>query len=125
MQPRKGILEQVESLPGGIHQGAATAKQVQSAPRQAVVSKRESRRSRSLSGRFGRWVAGLIVQDVPEGDAICEFDCQRAQCTEEEWAHCERRISKAAGELWPGAEPQTASEAPPAEERNPGTVSSE
>ncbi len=50
-----------------------------------------------------------VVQDVPEEDATCEFDCRKQQCTEGEWATCERRIKRAAGELWPtsSAEPGT------------------
>lgn len=43
-----------------------------------------------------------IVQEVPEADALCEFDCRKQQCKEGEWATCERRLHKAAGELWPG-----------------------
>lgn len=42
-----------------------------------------------------------IVDDAPEDLAICEFDCRREQCTWNEWETCERRIRKAAGELFP------------------------
>ena len=35
---------------------------------------------------------------------LCEYDCRRQQCTDEEWESCERRIQKAAGELWPGTQ---------------------
>ena len=42
-----------------------------------------------------------IVCEVPETDALCEFDCRRLQCTEGEWETCERRLRRAAGELMP------------------------
>jgi hypothetical protein len=45
-----------------------------------------------------------IVDDVPEESAICHFDCRKRQCTQAEWATCERRISKGAGELFPATE---------------------
>lgn len=32
------------------------------------------------------------VQDVPEGDAVCEFDCPKNKCTVGEWKTCERRV---------------------------------
>jgi len=41
------------------------------------------------------------VDEVPEDIAICEFDCRKNQCLYDEWATCERRTSKAAGELMP------------------------
>jgi len=41
------------------------------------------------------------VEEVPEDIAICEFDCRKGQCLYDEWATCERRISKAGGELMP------------------------
>jgi hypothetical protein len=47
-----------------------------------------------------RWLKQQ-VQDVPDELALCEFDCRRAQCTSDEWATCERRINRAAGELLP------------------------
>lgn len=50
---------------------------------------------------FLQWLKDQIAQDVTEADALCQFDCRKLECTEEEWATCERRIDKAAGELWP------------------------
>ena len=44
-----------------------------------------------------------IAQDVREEDAVCEFDCRKQKCTQGEWATCERRIQRAAGELWPAS----------------------
>lgn len=53
-----------------------------------------------------QWLKDQIVQSVPEADGLCEFDCKKPQCVEEEWATCERRIQKARGELWPAAGPR-------------------
>jgi curli biogenesis system outer membrane secretion channel CsgG len=53
-----------------------------------------------LHNAFG-WLMNEIVQDVPEPIAVCEFDCRKTQCTFAEWASCERRLKKAAGELMP------------------------
>lgn len=49
-------------------------------------------------------VRGQIVGEVPETDALCEFDCPRLQCTEGEWEICNRRLHRAAGELMPGTD---------------------
>jgi hypothetical protein len=54
----------------------------------------------SLCG-FGHWLKGQIIAEVPMELALCEFDCRRNQCPWGEWLSCERRISKAAGELMP------------------------
>jgi hypothetical protein len=43
------------------------------------------------------------IDDVPDDVALCEFDCRKGQCTYGEWASCERRLSKTAGELMPSA----------------------
>ena len=47
------------------------------------------------------WVGGQIVGEVPEDDAVCEFDCRKPQCTEREWENCPRRLQHAAGQLMP------------------------
>lgn len=47
-----------------------------------------------------RWLKQQ-VEDVPDDLALCEFDCRKVQCTSDEWATCERRINRAAGELFP------------------------
>ncbi len=57
----------------------------------------------TLFRRFRRWVRNQLVQDVPNGIALCEFDCRKQQCTMKQWAACERRFSGAAGELKPPA----------------------
>jgi hypothetical protein len=54
----------------------------------------------SLS-RLGHWVQEQVVAEIPDELALCEFDCRQPACSSEEWATCQRRISKAAGELMP------------------------
>src|ERR1700689_5571427 len=49
--------------------------------------------------RMWKYVKRQIVDDVPEAIAICQFDCPRAECTQDAWHACERRIRKSAGEL--------------------------
>jgi hypothetical protein len=63
------------------------------------------------------WLRRQFVDDVPEGDALCEFDCREAQCTEEEWKTCDRRLQHAAGELMPDKKPVAETVAQPS---NPG-----
>jgi hypothetical protein len=48
-----------------------------------------------------QFVRRQIVDDAPADFAICEFDCRKEQCTQDEWAACERRIQRGAGELFP------------------------
>jgi len=61
----------------------------------------------TLRKKFWQWMKNQIAQDVPASDGLCEYDCRKQQCTEEEWATCERRIQRAAGELWPETKPAT------------------
>ena len=56
---------------------------------------------RSWLSRVGPWAREQIVVEVPADLAVCEFDCRQPACSSEEWATCQRRISKAAGELMP------------------------
>ena len=62
-----------------------------------------------LGNRFALWIRGHLLGEVPDEMAVCEFECERGQCLEEEWATCQRRITRAAGELMPepvkGTEP--------------------
>jgi hypothetical protein len=51
------------------------------------------------------WLRRQFVDDVPQGDALCEFDCRKPQCTTGEWEVCERRLHRAAGELMPDKAP--------------------
>ena len=62
----------------------------------------------NLIRNIWKWVARQIARDVPEDDALCEFDCRKPQCLEGEWGTCMRRLQRAAGELMPAKE--TASE---------------
>ena len=48
-----------------------------------------------------KWLSEQIVGDVPEGDAVCEFDCRNEQCLQGDWEGCDRRRNRAAGELMP------------------------
>jgi hypothetical protein len=57
----------------------------------------------TLFRRFRRWVRNQVIQDVPNSIALCEYDCRKQQCTTEQWAACERRLSGASGELKPPA----------------------
>ena len=56
---------------------------------------------RSSINRFGHWIAGQIIQDVPDDIALCEFDCRKVQCGVEECETCPRRLKRGAGELLP------------------------
>jgi hypothetical protein len=47
------------------------------------------------------WVLNQIVQDVPESNGLCEYDCRRLECSHGEWETCERRLNRAGGELMP------------------------
>jgi len=58
-----------------------------------------------LHRKLWQLMKNQIAQDVPASDGLCEYDCRKQQCTEEEWATCERRIGRAAGELWPEIKP--------------------
>jgi hypothetical protein len=35
-----------------------------------------------------------IVAEVPEDVAVCEFECNKTECVERDWRHCERRMGK-------------------------------
>jgi len=48
------------------------------------------------SRKLWRWIKNQMIQDVPEDDAVCEFDCPKGQCTVGEWKTCETRLRKAA-----------------------------
>jgi hypothetical protein len=43
------------------------------------------------SGLCGRLIHAL-VQPVPDGLALCEFDCTKTECSVEEWRTCKRRL---------------------------------
>jgi hypothetical protein len=53
-----------------------------------------------LSSLCNRW-KNVLVDDVPDDLAICEFDCRKLRCTQGEWVTCDRRITWARGELLP------------------------
>jgi hypothetical protein len=51
--------------------------------------------------RLWQFVTRQIIGDAPDAIALCEFDCRKGQCMQDEWDVCDRRISKGAGELFP------------------------
>lgn len=59
----------------------------------------------ALHKKFWQWLKNQVTQDVPVSVGLCEYDCRKQQCSAEEWESCERRIQKAAGELWPATKP--------------------
>jgi len=65
------------------------------------MSSEQPKRAGAIS-RAWRWVKGQIVGEVPQDIAMCEFDCRKGQCMQDEWETCERRLSGASGELKPG-----------------------
>lgn len=56
---------------------------------------------------LGHWAQEQVVGEVPGDLGLCEFDCRHTSCPAGEWATCQRRISKAAGELMPYVEQHT------------------
>lgn len=44
------------------------------------------------------WLKKQIVDEVPPEIAVCEFDCEKTQCTLKEWNACPRRLRRGAGE---------------------------
>ena len=66
-----------------------------------------------LFRRVWRFFMDQLVQDAPEADVLCEFDCRKKQCTLGEWETCERRVRRAAGELMPGEPPRSSTHAEP------------
>jgi len=50
-----------------------------------------------------QFVKRQIIDEAPEDFAICEFDCRRGQCKQDELDACERRMRKGAGELFPSS----------------------
>jgi hypothetical protein len=57
--------------------------------------------SRGIFAKAWQWFKNQIVADVPPETAVCEFDCRKQECKQDDWAKCERRLSHAAGELPP------------------------
>lgn len=116
MQDSRNIPQHAENLRPEVRSKAAEIGSFDAAAKQATMPERSSDR-RGVLGRFYRWIAEKIAQDAPAGGEICAFDCRKEQCTQEEWAHCERRLTRAAGELWPGIETRASEQSAPAHER--------
>jgi hypothetical protein len=76
----------------------------------------------NLPQKIWDWLRRQFVDEVPEGDALCEFDCRKPQCTEGEWEVCSRRLQHGAGEFMPVKEPASVAvaDATPADKSDPG-----
>ena len=46
-----------------------------------------------------QWIKREFIQDIPDDIALCEYDCRKQECTNEEWLTCERRVIRAESEL--------------------------
>ncbi len=46
------------------------------------------------TAQFDLWrrLKSMLIADVPDDLAICEFECSKINCRQGEWATCERRI---------------------------------
>jgi hypothetical protein len=44
-------------------------------------------------GKWRIWLNRQIIGDVLPEDALCEFDCRRAECQFHGWAHCKNRLA--------------------------------
>jgi hypothetical protein len=67
----------------------------------------------NLLQRIWDWLAGQFVREIPEEDAVCEFDCRKPQCRQGEWESCIRRLQRATGELMPAKQPTSEAVANP------------
>jgi hypothetical protein len=47
------------------------------------------------------WLRRHFIDEVPESDALCEFDCRKGYCMDGDWDTCQRRQNRAEGELMP------------------------
>ena len=54
------------------------------------MSESHSKPSTVLS-RWRCWIKNQVME-VPEEIAICEFDCEKEDCTAEQWRACQRRL---------------------------------
>src|SRR5208337_5127894 len=71
-------------------------------PRERGIRTMAQEPSLGFRKRAWLWLRSQVIRDVPDGDSLCEYDCRKQECGQEEWAHCDRRLNKAAGELRPG-----------------------
>src|ERR1043165_1723058 len=49
--------------------------------------------SRSTLQKWRIWLKNQIVGDVPPEIGLCEFECDKTQCSSDDWEHCERRLA--------------------------------
>ena len=43
--------------------------------------------------KFKHWATRQLASEVPLDIALCEYGCRKSQCLQEEWEHCEHRLS--------------------------------
>jgi hypothetical protein len=55
--------------------------------------------SRTAFVRLLQWIKDHIVQDVPAGLAVCEFECRQERCSVSQWQACELIADKPAIEF--------------------------
>jgi hypothetical protein len=51
--------------------------------------------SKPSGSRSTLWqrLKGMLIKEVPEDIAYCEFECRKGECSSTEWSTCERRIN--------------------------------
>lgn len=47
-------------------------------------------------------IKGVVIQDVPEPDELCEFECPHLECTASKWRTCDNRLR----DLWVNSQSQ-------------------
>ena len=47
---------------------------------------------RGLCAELPRWLLDLLILDVPEEMAVCEFDCRKLECSKPDRVACNRRF---------------------------------
>ncbi len=48
---------------------------------------------RKLAARWRNWTRANFVDEVPPGDACCEYGCRKTQCRLDRWIECENRLA--------------------------------
>jgi hypothetical protein len=55
-----------------------------------MVTRKQNNQGRIYQVR--QWFKTLLIQDVPEEIAACEFECRRTDCRQGEWETCPNRL---------------------------------
>jgi hypothetical protein len=74
----------------------------------------------AMLARLNTWLRSQLFDDVPADIELCEFDCEKVECSADEVAACERRAAHA-GE---GAEADVPSAVSSADEAAAGATRS-